>query len=139
MKRQRKHRLRVREAECNGCMSCQVYCALTKEHICAPTRARVRVELNPFVGNHRISVCRQCKQASCAEACAEGAIVLSDDGSYWSIDYTRCTGCRECISACPFHAIFYDPIGGRVIKCDTCHGNPLCAQVCPTGALIWDV
>jgi len=132
------HRLRVRQRNCNGCMSCQVYCAVTKEHICAPRRARVRVQLDPLGARHRITLCRQCEQAACAEACPEGAIVLSDDGSYWAIDYARCTNCQECITACPFDAIFYDPLGDRIIKCDTCRGNPLCAQVCPTGALMWD-
>ena len=52
--------------------------------------------------------------------------------------YERCTGCRECESACPVGAIFYVADGERVIKCDTCGGDPLCARVCPTGALTWE-
>jgi len=31
--------------------------------------------------------------------------------------------------------MFYDAEGDRVFKCDTCQGEPLCAHVCPTGAL----
>ena len=138
MKGGREHRLRVRQKACNACMSCQIYCVMAKEHICAPRRARVQVELDPFGARHRIHLCRQCKQAACAEACPEGAIALSEDGSYWAIDYARCTLCRECVEACPLDALFYDPVGERVIKCDLCQGDPLCAQVCPTGALTWD-
>ena len=138
MKDRENHRLRIRQRLCNACMSCQVYCATAKEQVCAPTRARVRIQLDPFGARHRIHICRQCEKAACVEACPEGAIVLSDDGSYWTIDYERCTGCRECMEACPFDAIFYDPAGDRIIKCDTCQGDPLCARVCPMEALVWD-
>ena len=138
MKGGRVHRLRVRQKACNACMSCQIYCVMVKEHVCAPRRARVQVELDPFDARHRIHLCRQCEKAACAEACPEGAITLSEDGSYWAIDYARCTLCRECVEACPLDALFYDPVGERVIKCDLCQGDPLCAQVCPTGALRWD-
>ena len=127
--------IRVRQKLCNGCMSCQVYCATAKEEICAPSCSRVRVALDPFGARHRISICRQCKDAPCAEACPENAIKLSQDGSYWAIDYDRCTGCQICLAACKLDAIFYDPLSDRVIMCDLCQGNPLCTQVCPTGAL----
>ena len=137
MRDRRKPRLRVMQKACNGCMSCQVYCATARAHICAPLCARVRIQLDPFEGRHRIHLCRQCKPAACADVCPEGAITLSEDGSYWAIDEARCTNCQECITACPLDAIFYDPIQDRIIKCDTCGGAPLCAQVCPTGALVW--
>ena len=137
MKTETTGRLRVRQRVCNACMSCQAYCSLVKEGVCAPTRSRVRIELDPFDARHRITLCRQCRDAACAAACPEKAIVLSEDGSYWAIDYTLCTGCKACVEACPVGAIVYDPTGGRVIKCDLCRGNPLCAQVCPTGALTW--
>lgn len=138
MSSQGSFRLRVSRRNCNACMSCQIYCATARELICAPTSSRVRISLDPLEAQHRITLCRQCKKALCAEACPENAIVLSDDGSYWLIDYERCTGCRECESACPVGAIFYVADGERVIKCDTCGGDPLCARVCPTGALTWE-
>ena len=132
-----KGRLRVKQSICNACMSCQIYCATTKEGICAPTRSRVRIQLEPLTARHRITLCRQCEKALCAEACPEGAITLSEDGSYWEIDYEKCTLCKECVEACKLGAIRFDPEGDRIIKCDTCGGVPLCAQVCPTGALTW--
>ena len=138
MAKQKKPKLRIRKANCNGCMSCQINCATLKEGICAPVRARIHVQLDPWRARHRITVCRQCKEAKCAEACPEDAITLSDDGTYWAIDYDLCKGCRECVEACSFDAIFYDPQGDRVIKCDTCQGDPLCAQVCALEAIIWD-
>ena len=138
MTKSKRRRVRVRQKECNGCMSCQAYCSMVKEGICSPTLSRVRIQLDPFDARHRIAMCRQCEKAACAEACPEKAINLSDDGTYWAIDYERCTNCRECMEACPFDSIFYDPVGERVIRCDTCDGAPLCAQVCAMGALTWD-
>ena len=57
------------------------------------------------------------------------------------VDYDRCTNCRTCIEACPFGAMFWDPISAKVIKCELCRadaqhpGDPQCVQACPTGAL----
>lgn len=127
--------LRVRPRQCNACMSCQVYCATANEGICSPSSSRIRVALDPWEAKHRITVCRQCKEGFCAQACPEDAIQLSADGSYWAIDYERCNGCQECVDACPVHAISVDPVSERVIKCDTCQGFPVCAQICPMGAL----
>ena len=36
---------------------------------------------------------------------------------------------------CPFGGPSFDPIEKRVVKCDLCDGNPVCVEVCPTGAL----
>lgn len=128
-------KLRVNQNLCNGCMLCQAYCAVSREGISAPSSSRVRVKLDPWGAKHRIAICRQCKDAACAEACPEEAIRLSEDGSYWAIDYDRCTTCRECVEACRLGGIWYDPLSDRVIKCDTCQGDPICVQVCPMGAL----
>jgi carbon-monoxide dehydrogenase iron sulfur subunit len=137
VKKGSKGRLVVKQSNCNACMSCQIYCATTKEHVCAPTRSRVRIQLDPLNAHHRITLCRQCEKALCAEACPEGAIVKSEDGNYWEIDYDLCTNCKECLEVCRVFAIHYDPVGDRIIKCDTCESDPVCAQVCPTGALTW--
>ena len=135
-----KYRLRIAEEACNGCYSCQVFCTTKQEGVGGSARARIRIHLDPFEGHHRIHLCRQCKKAACAEACPEGAIFLHSEDSYayWDIDYERCTDCRACVEACPFDALFYDPLGKRVVKCNLCKGDPLCAQICPTGTLVWE-
>ena len=130
-------RLIVDASRCQGCLACLTLCSMTKEGVSAPSRARLKVELDPLGGSHRITACRQCKKAQCAEACPVDAIQLEPAGRYWTIDYNTCTGCRECIEPCSFGAMLYDPIAGRVLKCDTCEGSPACAEICPTGALTW--
>jgi len=103
----------------------------------APSKARIQVNLDPFGGNNHLRYCMQCKSAPCAEACPVDAIFLVSKGGYWAVDYDLCIGCKQCISACPLGVMFYDPIDDKVIKCETCQGDPICAQVCPTEALIW--
>ncbi|MBF0323820.1 MAG: DNA translocase FtsK 4TM domain-containing protein, partial [Alphaproteobacteria bacterium] len=36
-----------------------------------------------------------------------------------------------------YGAISADPVGGRVIKCDQCGGDPACVSACPSSALEW--
>lgn len=121
---------------CSGCLSCQTTCAQRNEGVSGLVNARLRLALKPFSGDHQLTYCRQCKRATCAEACPVDAIKLHPDG-YWEVDYSTCIGCNACLSACPFGAMLYDPVGDKVIKCHTCQGDPACARVCPTGALTW--
>ena len=127
-------RIKVREQDCHGCLSCMTVCSMVNESFASLTGARVQVELSPFGGVHRIAICRQCAQAACVKACPEDAITRHADG-YLTVDYDRCTGCRACVKACPFGAMFWNPISERVIKCELCQGDPQCVQACPTGAL----
>jgi Fe-S-cluster-containing hydrogenase component 2 len=109
-------------------------CSMTNESYASLSGARVVVTLNPFESTNQITVCRQCAKPSCAEACSEGAI-SRDDAGVMVVDYARCTSCWLCIDACPFHAMLFNPISKKVIKCELCHGDPQCVQACPTGAL----
>jgi len=42
-----------------------------------------------------------------------------------------------CTIACPLGGPSLDPVNAKVIRCDMCLGKeePVCAQVCPTGAI----
>ena len=51
-------------------------------------------------------------------------IVFNEDG---------CIRCGACEGTCPTSAIDVTPTS--IIHCDTCGGEPKCADVCPEGAL----
>ena len=128
-------RIKTREDLCSGCLSCVAACSLSHEGYASPSSARLQVNIELF-GRNQINFCRQCRNAPCAKACPEKAISHASEDAAWLIDYQKCTNCKECISACPFDAMLWDPVQERVIKCDLCGGEmPTCVDACPTGAL----
>jgi heterodisulfide reductase subunit A len=52
------------------------------------------------------------------------------------VDETRCSGCRLCISVCPYRAISFDPqFNVSRIKAVLCHGCGTCVSACPAGVI----
>ncbi len=50
------------------------------------------------------------------------------------IDQEKCTGCGECVVACPLEAISMKNDKAQVDP-DTCGGCGACVDVCPAGAI----
>jgi Fe-S-cluster-containing dehydrogenase component len=58
------------------------------------------------------------------------------------IDHDRCTGCQECVLACPYGAVSFDHRRHKAEKCNLCadrretgRGGPACAAACPGRAI----
>jgi len=51
------------------------------------------------------------------------------------IDYNLCVGCKLCVVFCPFGGTEIDAKTGKIMKCDLCDGNPVCAKFCEPQAL----
>ncbi|MEQ4923529.1 4Fe-4S dicluster domain-containing protein [Proteus hauseri] len=97
------------------------------------------------------SVCHQCEDAPCAEACQTKALILGENSVETHPD--NCIGCRACLLACPFGAIelikgnhssqrsfleLGQQIHMDIIKCDLCkhrEQGPACVEFCPQDAL----
>lgn len=76
------------------------------EMACAARHGQTRLRLNGVtVGDlDMVDTCRQCRVgAECIEACPENAFEWNDRGALIIND--RCTGCGECLPACPYGAI----------------------------------
>ena len=116
-----KIRIKVNRAVCSGCLSCMTTCSMFNEGYASLSAARVQVELSPFEGTNKITICQQCAKPKCMAACPEEAISRNDAG-VMVVDYARCISCKLCVDACPFSAMFWNPIDGKVTKCIQCNG-----------------
>jgi tetrathionate reductase subunit B len=87
-------------------------------------------------------LCQHCDNAPCINACKiKGALYRRPDGLV-IIDPTRCTGCKNCVDACPYQAIYFNTNLNIAQKCtgcahllDTGWKEPRCADACPTEAI----
>jgi len=148
--------------ECNGCFACQIAC---KDEHCGndwtpyakpqPEWGHFWGKLNeyergqtPQVKVARVFVpCQHCVNAPCVDACEKDAIITRNDGLV-IIDVKKCTGCQNCIMACPYGCIYYNAQLHLAQKCTGCAHlldrqssyAPRCAFQCPhgqSGALVF--
>jgi tetrathionate reductase subunit B len=143
-------------SRCNGCHNCQIACK--DEHagndwtpIAKPqpetgqfwmkltqevrgTVPKVRVAYRPHL-------CMHCDDAPCMTACPSGVIYKREDGLV-IIDPVKCTGCQNCVGACPYDAIYFNEGLNIAQKCTGCAHllddgwtEPRCVDACPTGTL----
>ena len=142
---------------CNGCYCCQIACK--DEHVAndwtpyakpQPDTGQFWLKLNeyirgtvPKVKMHYIpTLCNHCDQAPCMSACpVNGAIYKREDGLV-IIDPVKCTGCKNCVDACPYGAIYFNEDLNLAQKCTGCAHlldsgwkEPRCVDACPTQAL----
>jgi tetrathionate reductase subunit B len=144
-------------AKCNGCHSCQIVCK--DEHVTndwtpiakpQPDTGQFWIELTEKVRGtvpkvkvaYRPHLCMHCDNAPCITSCdVPGALYQRDDGLV-IIDPVKCTGCKNCVDACPYGTIFFNDGLNIAQKCTGCAHllddgwtEPRCADACPTLAI----
>jgi Fe-S-cluster-containing dehydrogenase component len=88
-------------------------------------------------------VCMHCDSPTCAEVCPADAIKKGEDGVVLSALQPRCIACNNCVLACPFGVPKMHVDFELMMKCDMCYDRtsaglkPMCASVCPSGALFF--
>jgi len=130
---------------CIGCHSCTVACKTENRVPLGVNRTWVKyVEKGRFPNVRRVfqvNRCNQCEHPPCVEICPVTAMYQRSDGI---VDFNpaRCIGCKACMQACPYDAIYVDPDRNTVAKCHLCAHRievglePACTSVCPESALV---
>jgi anaerobic carbon-monoxide dehydrogenase iron sulfur subunit len=127
--------LTIHPQKCVSCRTCELVCSFTKTERCNPKDARIRVVMFDEEGFYSPTVCFQCQEAWCAQACPASAITRNEETGAFVVDEARCVGCRMCTVVCPFGQIFISKSKGKASKCDLCDGDPACVRFCPTEAI----
>ena len=130
---------------CIGCKSCEVACK--QEHGLGPGEYRNRVlwlgDPDGPALDFLTVACQHCDRPACLRACPINpkAITKDPETGVVTVDEDRCTGCGECVIACPYGAMGYDAEDHHSVKCDLCADRravgqtSACASVCPGHAI----
>jgi tetrathionate reductase subunit B len=144
-------------SKCNGCYSCQIACK--DEHVGndwtpyakpQPDTGQfwLKIKETPRGTVPKVKVayqavlCMHCDEAACISACKiKGGIYKRHDGLV-VINPGKCTGCKNCVDACPYSVIFFNEDLNLAQKCTGCAHlidrgwkEPRCVDMCPTNAL----
>ncbi|MFQ5684353.1 MAG: NrfD/PsrC family molybdoenzyme membrane anchor subunit [Candidatus Binatia bacterium] len=135
----------IDQDRCIGCHACTVAC---KEEHNVPVgvfRTWVKyIEKGKFPDTSRhfaVLRCNHCDDAPCIEICPTVSLFCRPDGIV-DFDSERCIGCKSCMQACPYDALYIDPNRNTAAKCNFCAHRievglkPSCEVICPTQAII---
>jgi Fe-S-cluster-containing dehydrogenase component/formate-dependent nitrite reductase membrane component NrfD len=135
----------IDQTRCIGCHACTTACKSENEVPLGVSRTYVKsVDVGIFPQARRayqVTRCNQCEDAPCVTACPTSAMFKRRDGI---VDFAKsvCIGCKACMAACPYDAIFINPDDHSAEKCNFCAHRldmglePACVVVCPTEALL---
>lgn len=130
---------------CIGCHACTVACKTEHEVPLGQFRTWVKyVDKGEYPDTTRefgVMRCNHCTDAPCVQICPTQALFKRDDGIV-DFDNSVCIGCKACMQACPYDAIYIDADTHTAAKCNFCAHRvdeglePACVVVCPTHS-IW--
>ncbi len=133
------------QTRCIGCHACTTACKSENQVPVGVDRTYVKaVDVGRFPNVRRafqVTRCNQCEDAPCVTACPTRAMYRRQDGIV-DFDKRICIGCKACIAACPYDAIFINPQDHSAEKCNFCAHRieiglePACVVACPTEAIL---
>lgn len=135
----------IDHTRCIGCHACTTACKSENLVPLGVTRTYVKyADVGTYPQARRafqVTRCNQCANPPCVTACPTTAMYQRADGIV-DFDKSICIGCKACIAACPYDAIFINPADHSAEKCNFCAHRldvglePACVTVCPTEAIL---
>ena len=135
----------IDQHRCIGCHACTVACKEEHRVPLGVFRTWVKyVERGTFPHTRRyfsVLRCNHCDAAPCVTICPTVALYRRPDGIV-DFDGDRCIGCKSCMQACPYDALYIDPETRTAAKCNYCAHRvevglePACVIVCPEQAIV---
>jgi len=131
--------------KCIGCHACSTACKSENEVPLGVYRTWVKyvdTGIYPDTRRHfQVTRCNHCANPPCVRICPVTAMYQRADGI---VDFNPdiCIGCKACMQACPYDAIYIDPDTKSAAKCHYCAHRteigllPACVVVCPEQAII---
>ncbi len=135
----------IDQRSCIGCHACTVACKTEHQVPVGQFRTWVKyVDKGEYPSSTRefgVMRCNHCTDAPCVAICPTQALFKREDGIV-DFDNEICVGCKACMQACPYDAIYIDEDTHTAAKCNFCAHRvdeglePACVVVCPTES-IW--
>ena len=135
----------IDQNRCIGCHACTVACKEEHNIAIGVNRTWVKyIEKGRYPDTRRhfaVLRCNHCDDAPCIEICPTVALFRRPDGIV-DFDHERCIGCKSCMQACPYDALYIDPDRNTAAKCNFDASRvemgykPACEVVCPTQAIL---
>jgi nitrate reductase beta subunit len=66
-------------------------------------------------------ICNHCTYPGCLASCPRGSIYKRPEDGIVLVDQGRCRGYQECVKACPYKKVFFNPMTGTSEKCIACY------------------
>ncbi|HWP45187.1 MAG TPA: 4Fe-4S dicluster domain-containing protein, partial [Blastocatellia bacterium] len=135
----------VDHRKCIGCHACTVACKAEHDVPIGSFRTWVKyIEKGQYPSSRRffsVLRCNHCDKAPCITICPVTALFRRDNGIV-DFDGDRCIGCKACMQACPYDALYINPNTNTAEKCNFCahrietRREPACVIVCPVQAIV---
>lgn len=113
----------IDQRTCIGCHACTVACKTEHDVPVGQFRTWVKyVDKGEYPNTTRemgVMRCNHCTDAPCVKGCPTEALFIRPDGIV-DFDNERCIGCKMCMQACPYDAIYIDANTNTAAKCNFC-------------------